>query len=47
MIIAPILAAITTAFTASIIAPQDAHQRLVLQIVDWLTDVLSGLASMS
>ena len=26
----------------SITAPQDAHKRLVLQIVEWLTDLLSG-----
>ena len=30
-------------YSTSIIAPQDAHKRLVLQIVEWLTDLLSGL----
>ena len=28
----------------SITTPQDAHKRLVLQIVEWLTDLLLGLA---
>ena len=27
----------------SITTPQDAQERLVLQIVEWLTDLLSGL----
>ena len=31
-------------YSSSITAPQDAHKRLVLQIVEWLTDLLSGLA---
>jgi len=29
----------------SITTPQDAHKRLVLQIVEWLTDLLSGLVT--
>ena len=29
---------------SSITIPQDAHKRSVLQIVEWLTDLLSGLA---
>ena len=28
---------------SSITEPQDAHKRFVLQIVEWLTDLLSGL----
>ena len=31
-------------FFSSITTPQDAHKRLVLQIVEQLTDLLSGLA---
>ena len=30
--------------SSHITTPQDAHKRLVLQIVQWLTDLLSGLA---
>ena len=31
-------------FLMSITTPQVAHKRLVLQIVEWLTDLLSGFA---